>query len=232
MTLGNLGNLYRDIRRPCRPCAEEQALEAKIEQLKDAETAANDRLAKATSKAFKLEEALEDARRSASLAERLLERSRSVDCQKHLGIISTIRRDFDLLAKWLQSPDDSDKHHKPDRIVLYIDDLDRCPGGEGGRRSQRSAPAAGVSHLCRSGRCRPSSGVRARPAGASPLSPHYIHAAIPGLPGIDRGLRHPSSRATSSATSFTSPDRDLTATTHQDSASRQPHRVLYTIAYP
>jgi hypothetical protein len=108
--------------------AEEEALEARVERLKGDETTANNRLAEATAQARQLEEALEAAKRRLSLAERLLERSRSGDYQKHLGLISTIRHDFDLLAKWLQSPVESDKRYKPvDRIVLYIDDLDRCP---------------------------------------------------------------------------------------------------------
>jgi hypothetical protein len=48
--------------------------------------------------------------------------------QQHLGIISLIRKDFNELRKFLKA---SNKEKKPkeriiERIVLYIDDLDRC----------------------------------------------------------------------------------------------------------
>lgn len=64
-------------------------------------------------------------------------RAASEDYKKHLGIISTIRKDFEILSDLFQ---DSGKeaaenvkefHARFDtplqRIVLYVDDLDRCP---------------------------------------------------------------------------------------------------------
>ncbi|WP_103340392.1 P-loop NTPase fold protein [Amycolatopsis sp. CA-126428] len=46
-----------------------------------------------------------------------------------LGTVSTVRRDFEelvrLLAQWRDQPDDH-RVHPIDRVVLYIDDLDRC----------------------------------------------------------------------------------------------------------
>ncbi|HEX8327307.1 MAG TPA: P-loop NTPase fold protein [Hymenobacter sp.] len=64
-----------------------------------------------------------------SLAYFLKERNRSEDFTKHLGLITVIRRDFEELAKRLQQArdDEAQKAGAVDRIVLYIDDLDRCP---------------------------------------------------------------------------------------------------------
>lgn len=47
-----------------------------------------------------------------------------------LGLVSMIRRDFEqlvqLLQEWREHPDKAEGHRPIDRIVLYIDDLDRC----------------------------------------------------------------------------------------------------------
>jgi KAP-like P-loop domain-containing protein len=60
----------------------------------------------------------------------LSERAASDDYRRHLGLISTIRRDFEQLVErlrdWGTDPA-ADVGPRPiDRIVLYIDDLDRC----------------------------------------------------------------------------------------------------------
>ncbi len=66
-------------------------------------------------------------------------RSESKDYREQLGIVHTIRQDFDLMSKifgketdlteaQLKIRKDISESDKPiDRIVLYIDDLDRCP---------------------------------------------------------------------------------------------------------
>lgn len=66
-------------------------------------------------------------------------RSNSEEYQKHLGIVSMIRKDFQILSELfnghkseLISAKDKEKFRKYfskrlERIVLYIDDLDRCP---------------------------------------------------------------------------------------------------------
>ena len=57
------------------------------------------------------------------------ERAASADYRGQLGLISTIRRDFQqliqLMDRWRANPDDT-ACRPIDRIVLYIDDLDRC----------------------------------------------------------------------------------------------------------
>jgi len=58
------------------------------------------------------------------------DRAASQDYQGKLGLISTIRRDFERLIKlmqdWRDHPEDHANQQPIDRIVLYIDDLDRC----------------------------------------------------------------------------------------------------------
>jgi len=54
----------------------------------------------------------------------LEERSASGDYRKHLGIVSLVRRDFEALDTYMQGAADSDT--RIERVVLYIDDLDRC----------------------------------------------------------------------------------------------------------
>ncbi|MEU0529109.1 P-loop NTPase fold protein [Amycolatopsis tolypomycina] len=58
----------------------------------------------------------------------LAERSKTEDYRGSLGLISTIRKDFERLVALLREPSHSENDPpKPvDRIVLYIDDLDRC----------------------------------------------------------------------------------------------------------
>ncbi|MEM9820402.1 MAG: P-loop NTPase fold protein [Bacteroidota bacterium] len=77
-----------------------------------------------------------------SFIQRRIENS---DYQKHLGLISIVRKDFDKLSKYLQehrnaeavietlgqveraSRRDENEKNNIDRIILYVDDLDRCP---------------------------------------------------------------------------------------------------------
>ncbi|MDN3550508.1 P-loop NTPase fold protein [Mucilaginibacter aquaedulcis] len=60
-------------------------------------------------------------------------RCKSEDYRKHLGIVSVIRDDFDTLSKYFVGHQEEtqafrDKFNRPlERIILYIDDLDRCP---------------------------------------------------------------------------------------------------------
>jgi hypothetical protein len=58
------------------------------------------------------------------------ERAASADYRRELGLISTVRQDFEqlieLMTDWRRAPDDAAGRRPIDRIVLYIDDLDRC----------------------------------------------------------------------------------------------------------
>src|SRR6185312_2766521 len=58
------------------------------------------------------------------------ERAATDEYRQHLGLISTVRKDFEqlvsLLKDWRVNGGDEDGRPGIDRIVLYIDDLDRC----------------------------------------------------------------------------------------------------------
>ncbi len=60
----------------------------------------------------------------------LASRAQDGTYQKNLSLISMIRKDFEqlvaLLADWRAHPDAESGHRPIDRIVLYVDDLDRC----------------------------------------------------------------------------------------------------------
>lgn len=77
----------------------------------------------------KAREALRDSTSQARLGKFIRERASSADYEKHLGLIAMIHRDFDrlsqLMKKQQQEKGDADLP-RIDRIVLYIDDLDRC----------------------------------------------------------------------------------------------------------
>lgn len=120
---------------------EESKLLGELEISKNREAAASQALVQAQLRVEEAELALKqletttDERR---LAEFIQERVASEDYKKHLGIISTIREDLEFLSQKLSLPnkcdpasssDDAEAMALPciDRIVLYIDDLDRCP---------------------------------------------------------------------------------------------------------
>lgn len=58
----------------------------------------------------------------------LKQRASAEDYRRHLGLVSLVRRDFEQLSKLLMQSGEATDVQLPkiDRIVLYIDDLDRC----------------------------------------------------------------------------------------------------------
>lgn len=106
----------------------EKAIQNQIAALKAKEQESASRLSLATERVAELEERIEAARRGQSLPQFIVDRSKSDDYRKHLGLMSTVRRDLEALAKRLSAPPQAgEKFNKIDRIILYIDDLDRCP---------------------------------------------------------------------------------------------------------
>jgi hypothetical protein len=96
-------------------------------------------LAAAKERAQQLQAELKQATPLRLLAKFLHERVESHDHQKYLGLLAIIRRDFEQMSQFIE-----DENHRTlqlatlneeregderriNRIVLYIDDLDRCP---------------------------------------------------------------------------------------------------------
>ena len=68
------------------------------------------------------------------LAEFIEDRAAASDYRRHLGLLALIRRDFEKLRELFKQQRMEEKHGKEttdlnriNRIILYIDDLDRCP---------------------------------------------------------------------------------------------------------
>ena len=97
----------------------------------------------AAKRASALNEQLEQLRADRRLSDYIRQRNESTDYTKHLGLIARVRMDFKQLSTLLRDvKEEADSEMKRrqedkdnaqilfpriDRIVLYIDDLDRCP---------------------------------------------------------------------------------------------------------
>jgi len=116
------------------PGEEEVKLQIALADLQEKENAIIKMLAEANERRNKAEAdliALQNIRDSKPLGEFIRERAASEEYRKHLGLISVIRKDLESLSEKLNP---QQKENPPveglpsiDRIVLYIDDLDRCP---------------------------------------------------------------------------------------------------------
>jgi hypothetical protein len=111
------------------PTGREVELQKEIVKLSAQEEEAASRLAAAAARVQQLEERIRSISEGKSLARFLAERTSSEDYRKHLGLISTVRRDFEILSTRLAAGQDGTGSglRRVDRIILYIDDLDRCP---------------------------------------------------------------------------------------------------------
>jgi hypothetical protein len=114
------------------PTAEEKRLQEEIAVLKAREQEASSRVSAAAAKVLDLEERLRNLKEGRSLSRFLAERTGSEDYRKHLGLVSTIRQDFESLAERLASArlEPVAGLRPVDRIILFIDDLDRCPANK------------------------------------------------------------------------------------------------------
>jgi hypothetical protein len=115
-----------DAIRTAREAREGSLIEAKaaLEAAKAEEAAAEAAEKKA---AAELADQLDPGRR---LQKYVRERAASEDYRSQLGVISTVRRDLEKLVELMAAPPPADAPmHLPefDRVVLFIDDLDRCP---------------------------------------------------------------------------------------------------------
>lgn len=77
-----------------------------------------------------IEAEIEETSRGGQLRQFIRDRSSSDDYHQHLGIVATIREDFARLQGLVEALCKSDECkgiYPIDRVVLYVDDLDRCP---------------------------------------------------------------------------------------------------------
>jgi len=103
---------------------EEVRLKNELETLRGQEEAAQQVMDAADARVEEIKQKLVEIDAGRNLSRFILERVQSEDYRKHLGIISTIRKDFERLTKLLG--DGEAGFEKVGRIILYVDDLDRC----------------------------------------------------------------------------------------------------------
>jgi hypothetical protein len=107
---------------------EENQLREKVGELRRQEEIARTKLDTAVQQTTDAEERLKELDESRTLAHFIAERRASADYRKHLSLVSVVRQDFELLVDRIKrNNEDESSAHKLDRIILYIDDLDRCP---------------------------------------------------------------------------------------------------------
>lgn len=120
---------------------EEKAIKLEIEQKKDELIQINQEISNNLQLKDALEFKLKNALSTHALYSFIEKRATSDDYTKHLGIVSLIRNDFEILSGLLTKHKTELVTHKDSkefkklfkgkqplkRIILYIDDLDRCP---------------------------------------------------------------------------------------------------------
>lgn len=118
---------------------EEMAIEREVTRLRDREREAEAQVAALTRE-------IDELRAGRRLQRFIVERHASAEYRQHLGLVNLIRHDFEQLSRLLTEagsetdaaapvPPQADGSPSPapaplpriDRIILYIDDLDRCP---------------------------------------------------------------------------------------------------------
>ena len=107
---------------------QETRLEGEVNTLKAKEVSATQQLSEADARVREVESKIHEIDEGRNLAKFILARSEAGDYRKHLGLISTIRQDFENLSMLLQTAATGSAGAQAiQRIVLYVDDLDRCP---------------------------------------------------------------------------------------------------------
>ncbi|MEO1436421.1 MAG: P-loop NTPase fold protein, partial [Bacteroidota bacterium] len=105
-----------------------QVIQKEYDRTLEAEKIAREKLHEASKKVDAVVAEMQAIRRGKRLASFIERRLTSNDYQQYLGLISLIRNDFDKLSTYLRDLAlQASEEKKVERIVLYIDDLDRCP---------------------------------------------------------------------------------------------------------
>lgn len=118
---------------------DEKALKLEIEKSREEILLYTEQIQKAQTVSAELEFKINNALATETLYSFIDERAKSDDYKKHLGIISTIRKDFEILnglfvdhKSEIVDQKQAEKFRRyftnpVERIILYVDDLDRCP---------------------------------------------------------------------------------------------------------
>jgi hypothetical protein len=114
---------------------DQRATELKIEQHKAEIEQTSNEIQAFEDKKDDLEFRIKNVLATEALYSFIDKRSGSQDYKKHLGVVSIIRKDFEVLSSLFDKHKDEAKQDsflkkfdRPlERIILYIDDLDRCP---------------------------------------------------------------------------------------------------------
>jgi cell division protein FtsB len=131
--------------------AKQRELELKIGALDAREEQLHDKIHQSVDREQRLDRQIEEIKQGRSICRYIEERARSDEYQKYLGLVALVRKDFETLALRMeesrqqaekaagpQAPGSAEdkgvflsQSGKPlsriDRVILYIDDLDRCP---------------------------------------------------------------------------------------------------------
>jgi KAP family P-loop domain len=123
--IDTLHNAYAEVTRvrERKIAASEQQVRAELELSRERESAAKKRLEEATLQLRRLEQETADPDPGPRLRRFIEERTASADYSKHLSVVTLIRKDFEKLSELIEKRDPA---LPIDRIVLYVDDLDRC----------------------------------------------------------------------------------------------------------
>ncbi|WP_109300906.1 P-loop NTPase fold protein [Aquimarina sp. AU474] len=120
----------------------EKALTLEIEQIKEEIIDINHQILQTTEQKAEIQFRLDNTLSTEALHSFIEKRSASKEYEKHLGLVSIIRKDFEILSNLFtdhheelknivenkETKEFRDKFERPlQRIILYIDDLDRCP---------------------------------------------------------------------------------------------------------
>lgn len=113
---------------------EEEELTINIKKIEQEKNELNDKLAELENRKCELNIQIDEIKSGKKLVQFLEQVSTNEKYRKQCGIISTVRNDFEQLTKLImrsnrtleQDSESENSGFKIDRIVLYIDDLDRC----------------------------------------------------------------------------------------------------------
>jgi hypothetical protein len=119
-----------DDERQCRIAALKDEIEVITKEIVNAESEAEE----ITRQVKELEQKIQNTTAGQILAEFIEDRAACSDYRRHLGVLALIRRDFEKLAALFNEQREEERkgngvadHKTINRIILYIDDLDRCP---------------------------------------------------------------------------------------------------------